>query len=93
MVSETQLLRQIERLPHQTASYKQLIRELSLRGQERRDLESQLADLVVRGKLVLTGRDKYSLPSEAVNRNLVVGRLHTHRDGYGFVTPTEKEVR
>jgi ribonuclease R len=93
MVSELQLLRQIERQPHRTASYKQLIRELSLRGEERRTLESQLADLVVRGKLVLTGRDKYSLPSEAANRNLVVGRLHMHRDGYGFVTPTEKAIR
>jgi ribonuclease R len=93
MISETQLLRHIERLPHRSASYKQLIRELSLRGNDRRELESQLADLVVRGKLVLSGRDKYSLPSEAANRNLVVGRLHMHRDGYGFVTPTEKEVR
>ncbi len=93
MISETQLLQHIGQLPHRTGSYKQLIRELSLRGSERRELESMLADLVSRGKLVLTGRDKYSLPSEAANRNLIVGKLHMHRDGYGFVSANEREVR
>jgi len=93
MISETELLRHIERQPHRSASYKQLIRELSLRGAERQELESVLADLVVRAKLVLTGRDKYSLPEAAVNRNLVVGRLHMHRDGFGFVTASEPKVR
>ena len=93
MLSETQLLEHIAGLPHRSAGYKQLIRELSLRGSERHELESMLADLVVRGKLVLIGRDKYSLPQEAANRNLVVGRLHMHRDGYGFVTALERDVR
>ena len=46
-----------------------------------------------RGKLVLTGRDRYSLPIEAANRNLVVGRLTMHRDGYGFAIPESSELR
>lgn len=93
MISESKLLQHIARQSHRSAGYKQLIRELSLRGSERRELESMLADLVSRGKLVLTARDRYSLPSEAVNRNLLVGRLSMHRDGYGFVTPTDRETR
>jgi ribonuclease R len=93
MVNEAQLLRHLERQPHRSAGYKQLIRELSLRGEERRHLEDMLDELVRRGKLVMTSRDHYTIPSEAANRNLVVGRLAMHRDGYGFVSATDRQAR
>ena len=93
MISESDLLQHIEDQPQRAAGYKQLIRELSLRGRERQELESLLADLVVRGKLVLVARDRYAIASAAVNRNLVVGTLSMHRDGFGFVRPTDREVR
>ena len=93
MISEERIKRHLEGLPHQSAGYKQLIRELSLRGCERRELEEKLAEMVERGNLVLTGRDRYSLPAEAANRNLVAGRLSMHRDGYGFVVPDSRELR
>jgi ribonuclease R len=93
MISESDLLQHIEDQPHRAAGYKQLIRELSLRGRERQELESLLADLVVRGKLVLVARDRYAIASAAVNRNLVVGSLTMHRDGFGFVRPADREVR
>ncbi len=93
MISEKLIQNHIERLPHRSAGYKQLIRELGLRGSERRELEEKLARMVELGKLVLTGRDRYSLPAEAANRNLVVGRLAMHRDGYGFVSPDSCELR
>jgi ribonuclease R len=93
MITEKLIQRHIERLPHQSAGYKQLIRELGLHGAERRELEEKLSEMVERGKLVLTGRDRYSLPIEAANRNLVVGRLTMHRDGYGFAIPESSELR
>jgi ribonuclease R len=93
MISEKLIESHLERLPHRTAGYKQLLRELGLHGAERRELEEKLAAMVERGKLVLTGRDRYSLPAEAVNRNLLVGRLTMHRDGYGFVVPESRELR
>jgi ribonuclease R len=93
MISESDLLQHIEAQPQRAAGYKQLIRELSLRGRERLELESLLADLVVRGKLVLVERDRYAIASSAVNRNLVVGTLTMHRDGFGFVRPLDREVR
>jgi ribonuclease R len=93
MISESDLLQHIEDQPQRAAGYKQLVRELSLRGRERQELESLLADLVVRGKLVLVARDRYTIASAAVNRNLVVGTLTMHRDGFGFVRPTDREVR
>ncbi len=93
MISESDLLQHIDDQPQHAAGYKQLIRELSLRGRERQELESLLADLVVRGKLVLVARDRYAIASAAVNRNLVVGTLTMHRDGFGFVRPLDREAR
>jgi len=93
MISESDLLEHIQSQPQSAAGYKQLIRELSLRGRERQELESALADLVSRGKLVLVGRDRYAIAAAAVKRNLVVGWLTMHRDGFGFVRPAEREVR
>jgi ribonuclease R len=93
MISELDLLQHIEDQPQHAAGYKQLIRELSLRGRERQELESLLADLVVRGKLVLVARDRYATAASAINRNLVVGTLTMHRDGFGFVRPADTETR
>jgi ribonuclease R len=93
MISASDLLRHIEAEPQHAAGYKQLIRELSLRGRERQELESMLAELVVHGKLILVGRDRYALASAALNRNLLVGTLSVHRDGFGFVRPLDRETR
>jgi ribonuclease R len=93
MLAETRVLKQIEKSPHQTAGYKQLIREMSLRGSERRELQQLLDALVRRGKLLETGRDRYTLAQAAASQNIVVGKLVMHRDGYGFVTPDIEEVR
>ncbi|HEU5401545.1 MAG TPA: VacB/RNase II family 3'-5' exoribonuclease [Terriglobales bacterium] len=93
MLAESRVLKQIEKSPRQSAGYKQLIREMSLRGNERRDLQQMLDSLVRRGKLLETGRDRYTLAQAAANQNIVVGKLTMHRDGYGFVTPDIEEVR
>jgi ribonuclease R len=76
----------IERQPHRSAGYKQLIREMSLRGTERQQLAERLQALVDSGRLVETGRDRYTLAEHATaHLNLIAGRLNMHRDGYGFV--------
>ena len=93
MISEGDLLEHIANQPQHAAGYKQLVRELGLRGSERPELEHMLAELVVRGKLVLVARDRYALATAAVNRNLVVGTLSMHRDGFGFVRPLDREAR
>ncbi len=88
MLNDHAILKQIELQPHQSAGYKQLIREMALRGNERRQLAERLEALVKAGKLIETGRDRYTLAEHAVARhNLIAGRLTMHRDGYGFVIP------
>jgi ribonuclease R len=88
MLSDQAILRHIERQPHHSAGYKQLVREMGLSGEERRQLADRLQALVKSARLIETGRDRYTLAEHAATRqNLIAGRLTMHRDGYGFVIP------
>ena len=88
MLTDQAILRHIERQPNHSAGYKQLIREMGLRGEDRRQLAERLKALVKSARLIETGRDRYTLAEHAAARqNLVAGRLSMHRDGYGFVVP------
>ena len=61
---------------------------MGLRGDERQQLADRLQALVKSGRLIETGRDRYTLAEHAAARqNLIAGRLTMHRDGYGFVIP------
>lgn len=91
MLDPKSILRKIAQQPKRIAGYKQLARELGVHGEKRRELHDRLQELVKRGELESLGPDEYALPSAA--RNLVVGRLSMHRDGYGFVTPDSAELR
>src|SRR4051794_19299391 len=88
MMNDRAILERIERQPNRSAGYKQLVRELGLRGNERAELSQRLEQLVKAGRLVEIGRDRYTMPEQATTRhNLIAGRLTMHRDGYGFVMP------
>jgi ribonuclease R len=94
IATDREIIARISRQPNQAAGYKQLVRELGLRGgEERRHLEERLEKLVGRGELVILGRDRYALPKAAAKHNLVAGELSVHRDGYGFVRPKDPAVR
>ena len=92
MLSDADILRKIERQPKQAAGYKQLLREMRVRGDDRQELKSRLKDLVKRGKLI-ENEDRYAIPNVKPARNQVLGMLSMHRDGYGFVIPESDEVR
>src|ERR1700692_409501 len=87
MPSDSARLKHIARQPKRSAGFKQLVRELGLHGDTRAELDKQLAKLVSSGELVQVNSDLYGLPQPAANKNLVVGRLTMHRDGFGFVIP------
>ena len=87
MLSDAAILRKIERQPRQTAGYKQLVRELGAKGNVRRELAERLQNLVASGKLRAVNSDRYAIPQAASNKNMLVGKLSMHRDGYGFVIP------
>ncbi len=90
MLSDSSILRHIARQPRKTAGYKQLLRELGVKGGERAELSALLQALVKKGELRQVDSDRYAIPQTAQaasNRNTLVGRLSMHRDGYGFVIP------
>jgi len=87
MLSDSSILRHIARQPKKTAGYKQLLRELGIRGEGRRELNDRLLGLVKKGELLKAGPDRYAIPQPGAGRNQLVGRLSMHRDGFGFVTP------
>jgi ribonuclease R len=90
MLSDSTILKHIARQPKRAAGFKQLVRELGLHGDAREELDSRLQKLVAAGELVQLNSDRYALPQPAADKhdkNLVVGRLTMHRDGFGFVIP------
>jgi ribonuclease R len=87
MLSDSTILKHIARQPKRAAGFKQLVRELGLHGSARGELDAHLQKLVAAGELVQLNSDRYALPQPAVDKNLVVGRLSMHRDGFGFVIP------
>ena len=77
------LLEHISKLPHARANFKQLVRELGARGEEREELEVALVRLIARGDLLELRSGQYAVTARS--REFAVGRLNMHRDGYGFL--------
>ena len=86
-LSDSSILRHIARQPKKTAGYKQLLRELGVKGDDRRELNDRLQALVKEGELLQVDSDRYAIPQPKSGHNLLIGRLSMHRDGYGFVIP------
>jgi len=85
-LTDSAILKKIEQQPKRSAGFKQLARELGLRGDGRRELTERLERLVAERQLVQLDSDRYALP-KATGRNTLIGRLSLHRDGFGFVIP------
>jgi len=91
-LSDSAILKKIDRQPRHSAGFKQLVRELGVHGEDRRELSERLRKLVSSGQLLQLDSDRYATPQAATGKNMVVGRLTMHRDGYGFVIPDAKSL-
>src|SRR5436190_15611731 len=87
MISDSAILKKIEHQPKRTAGFKQLVREMGIHGEARRELSERLKQMVSSKQLVQVDSDRYAIPQAATGKNLIVGRLSMHRDGFGFVLP------
>jgi ribonuclease R len=87
MLSDSAILRHIGRQPKKTAGYKQLLRELGVKGDARHELTDRLENLVKKGELLRVDSDRYTIALAKSSPNMLVGRLSMHRDGFGFVIP------
>src|SRR5438445_1680180 len=86
-ISQSAILKKIERQPKHTAGYRRVVGELGRHGEGRRDLNERLKRLVASKQLVQVDSDRYAIPGAATGKNVLVGRLSMHRDGFGFVIP------
>ena len=83
MITDRAVVAHISGLPHARANFKQLVRELGAKGEQRTELETALARLSARGDLIELRSGHYAVT--ALSREFAVGRLNMHRDGYGFL--------
>ena len=63
---------------------REILRRLGLQKEQRQKAREFLRDLAEAGRVVRIRGNRYGLPSKM---NLIVGRIKTHPDGYGFVIP------
>ena len=70
MLSDSSILKKIERQPKRTAGFKQLVRELGIHGDARGELSQRLERLVARGQLLQIDSERYALPQAAAGKNL-----------------------
>jgi len=92
MLSDSAILKKIERQPKHQAGFKQLVRELGVHGEDRRELSQRLQTLVGSGQLLQVDSERFAIPQKAAGKNVVVGSLSMHRDGFGFVIPDDKSL-
>ena len=92
MLSDSAILRHIGRQPKKTAGHKQLLRELGVKGEARRELADLLHRLVEKGELLQVDSERYAIPQVKSGHNMLVGRLSMHRDGFGFVIPESSSL-
>ena len=84
-MSDEELAAYITNEPHGRASFKNLVRELRARAEEREALEAALERLIEKGLLIELKSGQYL--STQGSREFAVGKLSMHRDGFGFVKP------
>ena len=78
MLADADLLAHISRLPHARATFKQLVRELTARGDQREALERELDRLAAQGELIETRSGHYVVTRTSTE--YTVGRLRVHRE-------------
>ncbi len=83
--TDSSLLDHIRALPHARATFKQLVRELGLQGENRDALEDALDRLSEKGQLVELRSGHFI--AVGANPEYLSGRLSIHRDGFGFLIP------
>ena len=84
-ISDASLLQHIQRLPHGRATYKQLVKELRLTGEDRSGLEATLERLSDRGALVELRSGHFIAVGSSPE--YAAGHVSIHRDGFGFLIP------
>jgi ribonuclease R len=85
-ITKDEVLRQIRKAEGRSANIHALLETFDATPQARRQIKDILTQLVRDGQLEQHKGNRY----EAKSRNLIDGTIVLHRDGYGFVIPSQK---
>src|SRR5713101_5344190 len=84
MLNRDQILALMRERVHHPAGMRELLQVLKISKDDRTSFKRHVKSLVASGDLIQTRGHRFGLPEKM---DLYVGRLQTHRAGYGFVTP------
>src|SRR5262245_23726560 len=84
MLSRDQVLALMRERVHHPAAMRELLQTLKIARDERATFKRHIKSLVSSGDLIQIRGHRFGLPEKM---DLYVGRLQTHRAGYGFVAP------
>ncbi len=85
--TEKQLSEALKNKITKPMQFREIMRRLRLRPEDRRLLKRVLAELVIKGELIKTRGNRFGLPEKM---DLEIGRFEAHPEGYGFVMPERK---
>ena len=87
--SPTEILRVLTAKKDQPITFTEIAQALKVDPSQRKDLRQTLRALIDERKIAKLDRRHYSLPSQ---KNVIVGRVQAHRDGYGFLIPEDSSL-
>ena len=70
-------------------TFAEIAQALDVDPSQRKELRQALRAMVDERKLVKLDRRHYNLPSQ---KNVIIGRVQAHRDGYGFLIPDDSSL-
>ena len=87
--SAAEILRALKAKKGQAITFTEIAQALDADPSRRRELRQTLRGMLEERKVVRLDRRHYSLPTQ---KNLVIGRVQAHRDGYGFLIPEDSSL-
>src|SRR5689334_19432353 len=85
-ITKEDIFRNIQRAQDRSASLRAILQDYEATPVARRQIKDILTQLVKEGRLERHKGSRYAAPSQ----DLIDGAILIHRDGYGFVVPTQK---
>lgn len=85
-ISSREILKVLKEQPEKGTSLTEIAQLLGVDSEGRKELRQTLRELIEDRKLIKLDRRNYSLPPKAKE---IVGRVSTHRAGYGFLVPDD----
>ncbi len=87
--SSTEILNVFKDRKERAVTFTDIAQALEADPAERRELRQSLRALVNERKVVKLDRRHYALPAR---KNVIIGRVQAHRDGYGFLIPEDSSL-